>query len=86
MAKRIPPEVLEYLRSMGKAYGKLGGMTAAKNMTAEERKARAKKASMAAAKKRTAERLATRASERSGKSSRSESRGRTPTVRNKPDR
>ena len=58
MAKRMPPEVLEYLRSVGKAYGKLGGKTAAKNMTAEERKARAKKASLAAAKKRTAERLA----------------------------
>lgn len=58
MAKRMPPEVLEYLKTMGKAYGQLGGKTAAKNMTAAERKARAKKASMAAAKKRTAERLA----------------------------
>ncbi len=58
MAKRMPPEVLEYLQSLGKAYGKLGGKTAAKNMTAAERKARAKKASMAAAKKRTAERMA----------------------------
>jgi len=57
MAKRIPPEVLEYLQSLGQQYGKLGGKTAAKNMTAEERKARAKKASLAAAKKRTAERL-----------------------------
>ena len=53
MAKRIPPEVLEYLRNMGKAYGKIGGKTAAKNMTAAERKARAKKASRTAAKKRT---------------------------------
>lgn len=58
MAKRMPPEVLEYLRSLGKEFGKLGGKMAAKNMTAEERKARAKKASMAAAKKRTAKRLA----------------------------
>lgn len=56
MAKRMPPEVLEYLRSMGKAYGKLGGKTAAKNMTAAERKARAKKASLAAARKRTQKR------------------------------
>jgi hypothetical protein len=56
MSKRMPPEVLEYLRTMGKAYGKLGGKTAAKNMTAEERSARAKKASMAAAEKRTAKR------------------------------
>ena len=58
MAKRMPPEVLEYLRSLGKAYGKLGGKKAAKNMTAEERLARAKKATTAAARKRTAERLA----------------------------
>ena len=55
--KRMPPEVLEYLRKMGKSYGAEGGKIAAKNMTAEERSARAKKASMAAAKKRTAERL-----------------------------
>jgi hypothetical protein len=57
MAK-MPPEVLEYLRSVGKRYGKLGGKTAAKNLRPEERSARAKKASLAAAKKRTAERLA----------------------------
>ena len=57
MAKRMPPEVLEYLQSLGEKYGKLGGKKAAKNMTAAERKARAKKASLAAAKKRTAERL-----------------------------
>src|ERR1043166_7474161 len=58
MAKRMPPEVLEYLQSLGQKYGKLGGRKAAKNMTAAERKARAKNASLAAAKKRTAERLA----------------------------
>jgi len=58
MAKRMPPEVLEYLKGLGKAYGKLGGKTAAKNMTPEERSARAKKAATAAAKKRTADRLA----------------------------
>jgi hypothetical protein len=57
MSKRIPPEVLEYFKGLGK-YGKLGGKAAAKNMTAEERSARAKKASLAAAKKRTADRLA----------------------------
>ncbi len=54
----MPPEVLEYLRAMGKATGKLGGKTAARNMTPEERTARAKKASEAAARKRTAARLA----------------------------
>ena len=58
MAKRMPPEVLEYLRSVGRKYGKLGGQTSAKNMTAAQRKARAKKASVAAAKKRTANRIA----------------------------
>jgi hypothetical protein len=58
MGKRIPPEVLEYLKGLGKQYGKLGGKKAAKNMTAEERSARAKKASDAAARNRTAERLA----------------------------
>ena len=58
MKKRMPPEVLEYLRSMGKAYGKKGGKASAENMTPEQRSARAKKASQAAAEKRTAERLA----------------------------
>jgi hypothetical protein len=57
MAKRMPPEVLEYLRTMGRATGKLGGKTSAKNMTPEERSERARKASLAAAKKRTADRL-----------------------------
>ena len=51
MPKRIPAEVLEYLRKLGQAYGSQGGTKAAKNMTAEERKARARKASLAAAKK-----------------------------------
>jgi hypothetical protein len=53
----MPKEVAEYLRKLRQTYGKLGGKTAAKNMTAEERSARAKKASDAAAKKRTALRL-----------------------------
>jgi hypothetical protein len=57
MAKAIPPEALEYLQSLGKKYGKLGGKTAAKNMSPEERSSRARVASLAAAKKRTAERL-----------------------------
>jgi hypothetical protein len=58
MAKRMPPEVLEYLKAMGRATGKLGGKASAKNMTAEERSERARKASLAAAKKRTADRVA----------------------------
>jgi hypothetical protein len=58
MATRMPKEVAEYLRKVGQEYGKLGGKKAAKNMTPEERTARAKKASEAAARKRTADRLA----------------------------
>jgi hypothetical protein len=38
-------------QAIGRKYGKLGGKAAAKNMTPEERKARAKKASLAAARK-----------------------------------
>ena len=57
MAK-IPPEVLEYLRKMGKKYGAQGGKRSLETMTPEERLERAKKASLAAAKKRTAKRLA----------------------------
>ncbi|PYT25628.1 MAG: hypothetical protein DMG58_23845 [Acidobacteria bacterium] len=40
MAKRIPPEVLAYLRKWGQAYGSQGGKKAAKNMMPAERKAR----------------------------------------------
>jgi hypothetical protein len=58
MAKRIPPEALAYLQSLEKKFGSLGGRTAARNMTPEERLARAKKASDAAARKRRAERTA----------------------------
>jgi hypothetical protein len=56
MAK-MPKEVLDYLRQIGRKYGKLGGKTSAKNLTPAERSARAKKASLAAARKRTEERL-----------------------------
>ena len=68
MAIRIPPEVLEYLRKLGQAYGSQGGKKAAKNMTAAERKARAKKASLVAARKRTAARLARERAELAKKS------------------
>jgi hypothetical protein len=70
MAKRMPPEVLEYLQSVGKIYGSQGGKKAARNMTPEERSARAKKASDAAAKKRTAQRLARPAKKQPTKRSR----------------
>jgi hypothetical protein len=70
MPKRMPPEVLEYLRNMGKKYGAEGGKRSLETMTAEERSARAKKASDAAARKRTAERLARERAERAKKSPR----------------
>jgi hypothetical protein len=57
MAK-MPPEVLEYLKTMGKKYGAQGGKRSLETMTPEERSARAKIAATAAAKKRTADRLA----------------------------
>jgi hypothetical protein len=57
MSIRIPPEVRAAMAEIARKTGALGGRTAAKNLTAEERSARAKKASLAAAKKRTAQRL-----------------------------
>ena len=58
MAIKIPPAVLAAMAEIARKTGALGGKTAAKNMTAAQRSARAKKASLAAAKKRTKERLA----------------------------
>ena len=57
MDVKIPPEVRAAMTEIARAFGRQGGKKAAKNMTPEERSARAKKASEAAAKKRTAERL-----------------------------
>jgi len=54
------------MTEIARKFGRQGGKTAAKNMTPEERSARAKIASQAAARKRTAERLAR---ERANKSS-----------------
>jgi hypothetical protein len=64
MSIKIPPEVRAAMAEIARKTGALGGKTAAKNMTAEERSARAKKAAMGAAKKRTAERLAREAREK----------------------
>ena len=47
----------ELLRQAMATMGSKGGKSAAKNMTAAQRRARAKTASLAAAKKRTAARL-----------------------------
>jgi hypothetical protein len=58
MSVKIPAEVRAAMAEIARKTGALGGKTAAKNMTPEERSERSKKASMAAAEKRTAERLA----------------------------
>jgi hypothetical protein len=58
MVVRITAEVRAAMTEVARKFGKLGGKTAAQNMTPEERTARAKKASLAAAKARTAKRLA----------------------------
>ena len=61
MGIRIPKEVRAAMADVARKTGSLGGKTAAKNMTPEERAARAKKASDAAAQKRTEKRLAAQA-------------------------
>jgi hypothetical protein len=67
MSVKIPADVLTAMREIARKTGALGGKTAARNMTPEERSARAKKASDAAAKKRTAVRLAREAATRQAK-------------------
>jgi hypothetical protein len=57
MSIRIPAEVREVMTEIARRFGRLGGKTAARNMTPEERVARAKKAAKAAAEKRKAKRL-----------------------------
>ena len=59
------------MAKIARKTGVLGGKTSAKNMTPEQRSARAKKASLAAAKKRTAERLARERAKRGGNKKRS---------------
>jgi hypothetical protein len=60
MAKRLPPDILEFFRRQGakggKIGGKIGGKRSLETMTPEERTARAKKASAAASVKRQAKR------------------------------
>jgi hypothetical protein len=57
MGIKIPPEVRAAMTEIARTFGRQGGKKAAKNMTPEQRSARAKTASEAAAKKRTAARL-----------------------------
>jgi hypothetical protein len=54
MAKRLPPDVLDYFRKQGAKGGKVGGKMALETMTAAERRARAKKAGEASAAARKA--------------------------------
>ena len=58
MSVKIPPEVRAAMTEISRKFGRQGGKKAARNMTPEDRTARAKKASAAAARKRTAQRLA----------------------------
>jgi hypothetical protein len=58
MSVKIPPEVRAAMQEIARKFGSQGGKAAAKNMTPEERSARAKKAAKVAAEKRTAARLA----------------------------
>ena len=58
MSIRIPADVRAAMTEIARKFGRQGGKTAAGNMTAAERSARAKKASDAAARNRTAARLA----------------------------
>ena len=58
MSIQIPAEVRAAMTEIARKFGRQGGKAAAKNMTPEERSARAKKASLASAEKRTARRLA----------------------------
>jgi hypothetical protein len=67
MSVKIPADVLTAMREIARKTGALGGKTAARNMTPEERSARATTASDAAAKKRTAVRLAREAATRQAK-------------------
>jgi hypothetical protein len=55
---RIPAEVQEAITEIARRFGRQGGKTAARNMTREERLARAEKAAKAAAEQRTAKRIA----------------------------
>ena len=44
MAKRLPPDVLEFFRKQGAKGGKIGGKRSLETMTPEQRSDRARKA------------------------------------------
>jgi hypothetical protein len=53
MAKKLPPDVLDYFRKQGRKGGLIGGKRSLETMTPAARRARAKKAAAAAAAART---------------------------------
>ena len=55
---KIPADVRAAMIEIARQFGSQGGKISARNLTPEERSARAKKASLAAARARTAKRLA----------------------------
>jgi len=55
------------MTEIARMFGRQGGKTSARNMTSEERSARAKKASLVAAEQRTAKRLAREGLKRDGR-------------------
>jgi hypothetical protein len=54
MAKKLPPEVLEFFRKQGAKGGKIGGKRSLETMTPKERSERARKAVAAREAKRNA--------------------------------
>jgi hypothetical protein len=66
---KITADIRAAMTEIARKFGSEGGKKAAKNMTREERSARAKKASLAAAEQRTAKRLAADGSKRDAKKS-----------------
>ena len=57
MSVKIPPEVRAAMTEISRKFGRQGGKKAARNMTPEERTARAKKASAAAVAARKAKKM-----------------------------
>ncbi len=66
---KITAEIRAAMKEIARKFGSEGGKKAAKNMTKEERVARARKAAFAAAEQRTAKRLAAEGSKRDKKKS-----------------
>jgi len=76
VSMRISADVRAAMTEIARQFGRLGGKTAAKNMTPEERTARAKKAAEAAAEVRTAKRLAREGLKRDRKAAKQKRSGR----------